>query len=233
MTNSRFAKFAAGISAMVLVPQVAMAQDSVPWLDLYVSGAAGASISSSFEGNNEAPGQSLPFSGDFEAAGLVRIAVGNSFGSAIRAEVEMSYRGFEFEDNIIGSSGNPIDSAGSARTTALMVNALYDIPLGTSPYSIYVGGGLGTARVEVDLRRGPSNPTFVLTEGDFTALAGQLRLGAERELNNGMTVFADYSYFQVSEQRYTTFNSAGVTFFEQDFGPIQSHELGIGIRMQF
>ena len=111
-----------------------------------------------------------------------------------------------------------------------MVNGLYTMPIGSSDYVGYFGGGLGVAQVDVDLKRGPSNPNFVLSQGDYTSLAAQLRVGAERQLNNGVTVFTDYTYFHVADKNYTTFNSNSGANDPQSLGSINSHEIAVGLR---
>jgi len=99
---------------------------------------------------------------------------------------------------------------------------------------VSAGFGLGMASVDVDFRRGPDGlpPGFQLIEGSFTAPAAQLRLGAERELANGMRVFADYTYLYVTETEFDGYND-GLGDVEQIFSPLDSHEIAIGVRYGF
>ena len=229
MTVFTTIKTAAGIGAMMLLPQTAVAQDSLPELDLYFSGAIGASVAGDFEGDLDPNGTfRLPMRGDFDTSGALRLAVGSTFGSSFRGEAELSYRDMQFADEVEDSIG-PLDSAGNAAITALMVNGLYTMPIGSSGYVGYFGGGLGVAQVDVDFKRGPDDPTHVLSQGDYTSLAAQLRVGAERQLNNGVTVFTDYTYFHVADKDYTTFNTDDPAL-PQSFGSINSHEIAVGLR---
>ena len=227
MTVFTTIKTAAGIGAMMLLPQTAVAQDSLPELDLYFSGAIGASVAGDFEGDLTG-NSTLPFWGDFDTSGALRLAVGSTFGSSFRGEAELSYRDMQFADEI-QEVNQSRDSVGNAAITALMVNGLYTMPVGSSDYVGYFGGGLGVAQVDVDLKRGKGEPNFVLSQGDYTSLAAQLRVGAERQLNNGVTVFTDYTYFHVADQNYLAFSS-GFGAATQSFGSINSHEIGVGLR---
>jgi hypothetical protein len=230
MTVFTTIKTAAGIGAMMLLPQTAVAQDSLPELDLYFSGAIGASVAGDYEGDlNQSLTASRPIWGDFDTSGALRLAVGSTFGSSFRGEAELSYRDMQFADEI-QEVNQSRDSVGNAAITALMVNGLYTMPIGSSDYVGYFGGGLGVAQVDVDLKRGPNLPNFVISQGDYTSLAAQLRVGAERQLNNGVTVFTDYTYFHVADQNYLTFNTLSGADDPQSFGSINSHEIAVGLR---
>ena len=228
MTVFTTIKTAAGIGAMMLLPQTAVAQDSLPELDLYFSGAIGASVAGDYELDLDQDRAFLKW-GDFDTSGALRLAVGSTFGSSFRGEAELSYRDMQFADEVEDSIGI-LDSVGNAAITALMVNGLYTMPIGSSGYVGYFGGGLGVAQVDVDLRRGPTLPSWVMSQGDYTSLAAQLRVGAERQLNNGVTVFTDYTYFHVARKDYTTFNTLSGADDSQSFGSINSHEIAVGLR---
>jgi opacity protein-like surface antigen len=202
---------------------------------LYVTGALGVSIPDSWESDLNVP-TTFVITGDFDASPLVRFGIGHDYDGPLRVEVELSHRSLAFQNSFVALTGGVLDvNAGStANVTALMVNGLYDFDLPGSDYVVYAGAGLGTAAVVVDLVRGPSNPTFVLSQGDYNALAAQLRLGVERGLANSMTLFADYTYFHVSQQEYTGANGAnGSIQRPHSFDPIQSHELAVGVRYNF
>ena len=229
MTVFTTIKTAAGIGAMMLLPQTAVAQDSLPELDLYFSGAIGASVAGDFEAELDQNISPFPIWGDFDTSGALRLAVGSTFGSSFRGEAELSYRDMQFADEWYWADGAN-DAVGNAAITALMVNGLYTMPIGSSDYVGYFGGGLGVAQVDVDLKRGPNLPNFVMSQGDYTSLAAQLRVGAERQLKNGVTVFTDYTYFHVARKDYTTFNTIQGAGAPQSFGSINSHEIAVGLR---
>jgi opacity protein-like surface antigen len=226
------------IVASCVAPQIAAAQQNQNGSDFYFTGALGTSARGSFGGSLLAGSATDEFHGTFDPAALVRIGAGYNVFSGLRAEVELSYRQFAIADGFIAEGfiaddgGNKFDSDGDATTTTLMLNGLYDIDLPKSTFDLYVGGGLGIASVDVDFKRGPDSLDFQLVEGSFTALAFQLRLGAEQELANGMYVFADYTYLYVTEAELDGFND----FFgsvEQVFSPMDSHEIAIGVRVSF
>lgn len=203
----------------------------------YATGALGASTPGSWDGSFDLRALALTIDGLFDASPLARVAVGYAYNYTLRAEVELSFRRLAFQDD--SNIGLPApfdildaDADSTINITALMVNGLYDFDLPSSDYTIYVGAGLGMASVEVDLTDGPDNQNFVITQGDYTALAGQLRLGVERGMANGVTPFADYTYFHVQEREYTGANGLGGNV-PQSFGQIQSHELAIGVRYAF
>ncbi|MCG3267361.1 outer membrane protein [Yoonia sp. I 8.24] len=222
--------FAGGLSNEIVEPEP-MAPMAAAGSDYYFTGAIGSSVGGNFEGYLG----SFDVEGTFDPSALVRLGAGYNISELFRVEVEVSYRrlaiGDEFERV---SAGFLLDSDGEAATTTFMLNGLYDIDLPTSTFDLYVGGGLGMASVDVDFRRGPDGlpPGFQLIEGSFTAPAAQLRLGAERELANGMRVFADYTYLYVTETEFDGYND-GLGDVEQIFSPLDSHEIAIGVRYGF
>ncbi len=226
MFRSVTKRLSGGVVALLLLSQTALAQDSVSGLGLYFSGALGASVHGDFVGSSDATNG---VSGDFDTSGLMRIAVGGQLGSSFRAEAEYSYRSLQYDDTFeFGTGPSVLNSNGGVTVSSLKVNGLYDIPLGATEYVAYVGGGLGVAEVDVDL----ASDSGAVVNGAYTGLASQVRVGVERGLSNGMSVFADYTFFRVNEQGFNGFNIAGGAV-EQAFGPINSHELAVGLRLQF
>jgi opacity protein-like surface antigen len=179
-------------------------------------------------------GNSFLLQGNFDTSGALRLAVGSTFGSSFRGEVELSCRDMQFADELLLiNDSETADSKGDAAITAFMVNGLYSMPIGSSGYVGYFGGGLGVAQVHIDLQRGPISPDFVMIQGDYTSLAAQLRVGAERQLNNKMTLFTDYTYFHMPDKDFSGFNIFFGVGAPQSFGPINSHEIAVGLRISF
>lgn len=231
MKSFVFSSVVALSAVFVGAPNTVAAQDSFAGLDLYVSGAVGASLQADYEGDLNTT-LTNPTEGDFDTSGVFRLAVGSAFGSSFRGELEYSFRHMLFADDFNPSTGGPANSVGDAGISALMVNGLYAMPIGSSGFVGYAGGGLGVAHVDVDFRRGPPNTGFVMSQGDYTSLAAQLRVGGEYELSNGMAVFADYTYFHVAQEDFDGFNTfSGAQ--QQSFGPINSHEIAVGLRFSF
>ncbi len=208
-----------------LLAQTAAAQDN----NFYVAGALGASIDGSFEGNWGGPlGDLNPTSGTFDSGAVARIGVGYGVLTNVRAEVELGYHALPISDEYTFSA-LPFDSEGDAKTLSLMLNGLYDFDISVPGYSIYAGAGIGVAKTEVNIRR---QSGFQLSEGTSVAPAAQLRLGVERELENGMNVFADYTYLYLKETEFDGYNDA-IGDADQIFSPIESHDLMVGVRYGF
>ncbi|WP_342070617.1 outer membrane protein [Yoonia algicola] len=206
-------------------PQIATAQNDQNSANAYFTGAIGASVAGFFEGDI---GDGSDSSGDFDLSAGGRIAVGYTLFKDIRTEAELAYRRLNFADEF-DNDQNVVQSEGNVAVTTFLVNAIYDFDSIVPNYDIYFGAGLGIANVDVGFNR---DADFELIRGDYTAGAGQFRLGAERELANGMRLFADYTYLYMAEATFDGFITAeGDT--EQSFGAFDSHEWAIGLRVRF
>jgi len=82
------------------------------------------------------------------------------------------------------------DGRGSVDTLFLMANGFYDFKPEQTPFSIYVGGGLGVGFVEVDYR--PSNVGII--NDDAAAFAYQVMGGASYDLSDRAQLFAGYRF---------------------------------------
>lgn len=129
----------------------------------------------------------LNFAHEGEFAGLdltydlgyaVGLTAGYKWDFNLRTEVEIVYR----ENDIDEFDGDP--TIGDVNSLAFMVNGFYDIDTGT-PWTPYVGGGLGLANVEID--SGGSD--------DDTVFAFQIGAGVGYDVTPALTVTVDYRFF--------------------------------------
>ncbi len=159
-----------GALAAVAVLSIAAEANAEAW---YVGGYGG--LNYTHDGNVNAAG--------VDASYDLGLALGAYAGFFVqdnaRLEADLSYRA-----NDLDSRGG-VAIAGEAETTALLVNALFDISL-ESAVQPHIGAGIGIA--EVDYRIG--NGQF-----DDTVLAFQLIVGADIEIVPATNLTLDYRLF--------------------------------------
>lgn len=171
---------------------------------------AGATIPA---GTVLAAGTPLGWTTEFDTGYAVSAAVGRRLG-AWRGEIELAYQSNDIdthngvqaggialggEDAGVLITGSPNlgvtvaelvdDGSGSVESTFLMANVFYDFSTG-GPFTPYLGGGLGVARVEVDYS--PSGVGII--NDDDTVIAYQAVAGATYALNDRTELFAQARY---------------------------------------
>jgi len=162
--------------------------------------------------------------------------VGRAFGHA-RVELEFGRR--ENDTDRFGSINNITAARGSLNATSLMVNALYDFPIGER-FVPYLGIGIGGAEVDAD------NPRKAVTDPDRTgALRGddgrfawQLLAGVAFRLNEHWELKLDYRYFDAgdAELDYGVGCDAGgrdCIFVGSLEEPYDAHAISAGARYRF
>ncbi len=82
------------------------------------------------------------------------------------------------------------DGQGSVETLGVAANVYYDFDFEGSPFSAYVGGGLGLAQVDVDYS--PSG--FVIVDDNDTVLLYQVMVGGEYALSDTLSLYGGYRY---------------------------------------
>lgn len=140
--------------------------------------------------------------------------IGHKWAMGLRAEGEISYRQNDM-DKVSGPFGGLV--TGDLSAFAFMGNAWYDFHTGT-PWIPYAGGGLGIARITVDV------PGF--DESD-TVFAWQIGGGVGYEFTPGIVVSADYRYLATSDP---SFDDPGFPDLEVEY---MSHNIMLGIRGHF
>lgn len=121
-------------------------------------------------------------------------SVGWGFGNGLRAEVEGNWRNIR-ASGVTGALN--LTGGGTMNTAGVLVNALYDIPLGQSWISPYVGAGVGYAWTTLKNQSisapGIGTATSNGTQGRF---ATQAILGAAFPVDGvpGLAVTAEYRF---------------------------------------
>jgi opacity protein-like surface antigen len=174
-------------------PPVAASREASPW---YVGGDVGyVDIS---DGSYDFAGAAvIPHRAEFDGGTGYFAQVGRAFGQA-RVELELGRR--ENDADRFGSINNITPARGAMNATSLMVNALYDFPVGER-FVPYLGVGIGGAEVEADKpRKAVTDParTGALL-GDDNRFAWQLLAGVAFRLNEHWALKLDYRYFDAGD----------------------------------
>lgn len=82
------------------------------------------------------------------------------------------------------------DGQGSVETLSIAANAYYDIAFEDTPFSVYIGGGLGFAQVDVDYS--PSGVGII--DDDDTVFLYQIMLGGEYMVSEGVSLYTGYRF---------------------------------------
>jgi OOP family OmpA-OmpF porin len=181
-------------TAIVAAPLAAHAQ---PFRGVYIGGAAGLNVlgqesifSSSALG---LPSGRAQFSNGFVGLG----SIGYGFGNGLRVEIEGDWRNNAL--HAVLRPGDPTAPGGRQVTTALMVNALFDIDIGSRWVFPYIGTGVGYAWTNWQniSATGPGS-VFAAngTSGNF-AWQGMLGLSFPVWHVPGLSFTAEYRFFGV------------------------------------
>jgi len=146
-------------------------------------------------------------------------SIGYRYGNGVRTEFELGYR-----KNDIDSVSGAANGSGDISAKSAMLNLLYDVDTG-SRVMPYIGGGIGYAQVDYDVR-----PVGVGVNGvndDDNVFAYQGIAGLSYWVNEAVEVAAEYRYFATQDPDFRT--SAGVPV----EGEYDSHAALIGLRWNF
>ncbi|WP_299440121.1 outer membrane beta-barrel protein [uncultured Rhodospira sp.] len=175
-------------------------------------------------------GLNLNDSGDLDSGGVGReldtdlgfvglASFGYAFGNGVRTEIEGGYR-----QNWVDSwGGTGVDGTLSAWHG--MVNALYDFET-HSPFTPYVGVGLGAAVVSVDADNRSAGIDLDDTE---VGLAYQAIVGMGYDVAENLAITADYRFFHVIDPDHVLSDGDGG-------GPSDTylnHTFALGLRYAF
>lgn len=127
----------------------------------------------------------------------VAVAVGTKLGSRYRAELEYSYRTFDYE--IDKSNGEKLAEAEN-ETHAVMANILYDLRRinGLSPY---IGFGIGADWENGKIKSGVAKGIEVSSKTEF---AYQILVGANYELTEYLDAVLGYRYWGANHHQKDT-----------------------------
>jgi opacity protein-like surface antigen len=200
----------------------------------YISGSAGGAF---LESSSNTSGPAFDIDGDYDPGWVARGAFGYGFANGLRAEAEFGYRRNDWTQLRIRRDGGlgrslgipPLDGAtvpvtGTENALTFMTNGWYDIKTGT-PFTPYVGGGIGAARVSIEGLSAGGGLTLV--EDHDWVFAYQLGAGLSYAVTQSLSLTVDYRFFATTDPRFTDFE--GVSF-DSDY---RSHTLSAGFRFSF
>jgi opacity protein-like surface antigen len=197
-TLARAARLFAGLAALFVMPQTALAaplSEAAPPLH-YWSAHAGLNNLSSWTGSLHEGGTATPVRLDTKRGGHLGLAWGRQH-DRIRHEVELQHGRVKIKGARLGTTSEAVAASGSY--TVLTVNALHHAVV-NEVLSLYGGVGAGVARVQlphISLARGCS----CLPEADKTGFAWQARVGAEHRVSPSGLVFGQLGYLRVPGPR--------------------------------
>jgi opacity protein-like surface antigen len=197
---------------------------------LYVEGRVGVAIMPDASSNFVVviPPQTFPATQSFGVGASGGVAVGYGFDFGLRTELNMQVQGNAVEQLRVLGYVEP--QVGYAITLTPMVDALYDIRLGDSPFVPFVGGGVGLLYTTVS----PSNGILFRMDGSATAFAWEVVGGVAWELSESLAVTLNYRYLDTAgDQDLGIFSPV---FFPQTFAEqigLSSHTVTVGLRYSF
>jgi len=179
----------------------------------------------------------------FSGAGPVALgSLGWGFGNGLRAEAEFSYRSNSVGSvSVAGYPAHPLLS-GSASTSAVMANLIYDVRgLGwragvpVAPYLGLGGGYAWSAYDRITARSGNDGTTTYGVDGRF---AYQAILGLAWDLSSvapGLSLTTEYRYFGVLDQQVEHGAKLGRAGFRDAQLEVTNgnHALMVGLRYAF
>ena len=197
-------------------------QDSVPRLYLSASGALvmPADVHADFHDASGSPNGGMDGAFD-RGPGLVLVmGYGQKWG--VRGELEIGYRTFAIDRISNVRRGSPADpgsyrAVGDVTSYSVMGNVVSSLDLGL--FNLYVGGGIGTARL--DTRLGPFKTegfAFPRSNRRDSVFAWQLFSGLQYHLSQAFSASLGYRYFATEDARFGSTSA-----------PVESHNVEIGV----
>lgn len=119
----------------------------------------------------------------------------------ISFELEYSYRDVDFDR--VTASGLSASAGGDGSTHALMLNVLADWRIGYGPLGVYLGGGIGLAYTEADLRSLDGAATGLASDSD-TTFAWQAMAGLTWSVNERTQLYGGVRYFDAGDVDFAT-----------------------------
>lgn len=194
--------------AIIAVPMSSMAAED----NIYIKGNIGLGMVMDSDIDNM-PDNAGTAKMSFDSGFLATGAVGYDFAGPFRVEGEYGWQKNDLDQlsyhNQLGNF-----QQGDLKTQTLMVNGYYDVDTG-SPWSPFVGAGIGWAKVDLD------TPALPLGDND-DVFAYQLMAGVSYAIDDQWSVDAQYRFFGTQD----------ATIQDADFS-MNSNDLMIGIRYNF
>lgn len=168
-------------------------------------------------------------SASFETGFSLGGAVGCRLPASFRAEFEGSYF-YNAADTLQAKGATELNGDGFVEAEALFGNIYYDIPLGQSRFTPYVGVGVGSYKVAV---RGLTNDELrewkvpAVTEDSSWTSAWQARIGTNIALNKQVDMLVGYRYLHGSTMDIV--GTDGTVIHPN----LRLHNLELGLRYNF
>lgn len=184
------------IIVVILSPFYANAENS----GMYIKGIGGLSLLNSSKNK----GSVLNIDSDYKSGYAIGGAIGKKINQNIKVEAEISYKDNDADSLTITNSGqlNGLSAKASGDVSALsfMANAYLDaknigIFTENNPFSPYIMGGVGYAKLDADVNSGGVK----IVNDSATAFAYQVGAGINYEINKNVTVDVGYRYFATNE----------------------------------
>jgi len=200
-------------------------------LDLYVSGGLGTALTPDSNLTAGDGAAAVPVELGIDNGSFAHVALGARLGNGFRAEVELGASSSDFDGTGDVSGGGSLDTEGSVDVTTLMFNGIYDVEVADN-LGFFVGAGIGAARIDVDLRRGPLAPGFIIADGSDTRFGYQVLLGATYDLSDTVEAFGRYSFTGMADRPFDANNTLGGTDTYTTFAP-DRHGISFGLNVAF
>jgi len=177
--------------------------------------------------NNMDDTESNGAEGEMDSGYSISGIVGYDFGY-VRVEGEVAYR--ENDIDKITILGNNTVSSGDVTSTAFMLNAYLDIENRT-PFTPYIGAGIGFNYVEDNGTAIYGSSTTVRYDDSDTVLAYQLAAGVAWDVTKSIVLDLSYKYLNAEDVKVAGTSNWGVTLDgEIDY---ESQSLMIGLKWYF
>tara|TARA_R110000868_G_scaffold314754_2_gene575666 strand:- start:2654 stop:3283 length:630 start_codon:yes stop_codon:yes gene_type:complete len=129
----------------------------------------------------------------FESGWTVSGAAGTWVNENLTVEGELSYLSADFKDGTVIGVTVPID--GTFSSTLALANANFHFGGKAGTFDPYVGGGVGAAFTEIDLKT--VGGVAINQKDSDTNLAAQATAGINLNLSSGLAIGAQYRYVYI------------------------------------
>lgn len=173
------------------------------------------------------------FGTDYDAGPGFGLVFGKSYDNNLRIEGELSYRRNDLAS--FSLEGESFNATGDITAISFLFNTYYDL-VNPTPFTPYLGAGLGGAYINLDARQ--IDPIFadIIYSDEAIAFAYQLGGGLAYKLNRFLTLDLGYRYFSTptlklkdQEAEVNDFD-APINNFETDYS---THNVSLGLRLAF
>lgn len=164
---------------------------------------------------------------DWKTGRYFAATAGYSFCYGFRLEGELARRSNDLDRLMIDGAPGPISDDGEITMSSVMLNVIYEIPLGI-PVRPYIGAGAGAAYADFEM-----DASLGVMSDDNWAFAWQAIAGLNLEVAPEWEVFAQYQYFRVPEPDLSDTVNEGASFQSVRIDEYESHTASLGVRYRF